>query len=258
MAERAGGSDRTVIAVRARLFGEFGLEVDGEIVEAALTGKARSVLQYLLVTGRPVHREVLMELFWPAFDASRARNNLNVTMNALRRALGPAGHTIVVLRRGCYGIGPGVSVGTDVSAFGEMLQSARASDRAGDGALALRDYEEAVSCYGGDLVAEDPYSEWLEAPRAFHRAAHLDALKNIARLALQLDRPADATQACMTALLEDSLDEDVVELLLTSYLAREQRWQVSKAFADYRRRLDRHLRVRPSARLDRLVQRALA
>ena len=45
----------------------------------------------------------------------------------------------------------------------------------------------------------------------------------MARMALQLDRPADATQACRTALLEDSLDEDVVELLLTSYLVREQR-----------------------------------
>ena len=135
---------------------------------------------------------------------------------------------------------------------------ARALERAGHAALALQAYEAAVDSYGGELVAEDPYSEWLEAPAEYHRAAHLDALKRIARIALELGRPADATQACRAALLVDSLDEDVVELLMTSYLVRDQAWQVSKTFADYRRRLERRLRARPSPRLDRLVERALA
>ena len=184
MADRAGAGasgraaqESPPPAIDARLFGELAVEVDGVAVEGALVGKARSLLQYLLITGRPAHREVLMEVFWPGFDAGRARNNLNVTMNALRRALGPTGHALLVLRAGCYGFAPGASVTTDVAAFAGALHHARALERAGHAALALQAYEVAVDSYGGELVAEDPYSEWLEAPREYHRAAHLDALE---------------------------------------------------------------------------------
>ena len=106
-----------------------------------------------------------MEVFWPGFDANRARNNLNVTMNALRRALGPSGHDARRAAGWLLRLRPG-RVGEHRR---RRLRRVRCSgpaalDRAGHAALALQAYELAVECYGGELVAEDPVQRVARGP----------------------------------------------------------------------------------------------
>jgi hypothetical protein len=58
--------ERTNAAIAARVLGPFELSVSGAPVLRWNSLKARSVFQYLLIhQGRPVRREVLMELEWP-------------------------------------------------------------------------------------------------------------------------------------------------------------------------------------------------
>ncbi len=62
--------------------------------------KARAVFQYLLLHhGRPVRREVLMELEWPNHSHSSARNNLNVALCSLRNTLDWRGLDVPVILR---------------------------------------------------------------------------------------------------------------------------------------------------------------
>src|SRR5262245_6338891 len=76
----------TTIGVRAHLLGAFRMTVDGCPVTWASV-RSRSVVEHLVLAGRPVPRDVLMDRLWPRFEAERARNNLNVALAGARRGL---------------------------------------------------------------------------------------------------------------------------------------------------------------------------
>ncbi len=77
--------------VEIRLFGSFAIAVEGRSVDlAALRPRPRAVLRFLaLNAGRPVHREVLQETFWPEASPEIGAKNLHVALSALRRELAP-------------------------------------------------------------------------------------------------------------------------------------------------------------------------
>jgi two-component SAPR family response regulator len=71
--------------VTALILGPLELSVAGRHVVRWNSLKARAVFQYLLINrGRPVRRDVLMDLQWPNHTYTSARNNLNVALYSLR------------------------------------------------------------------------------------------------------------------------------------------------------------------------------
>jgi len=54
--------------------------------------KAATLVKLLaLVPGHHVHREQLLDIFWPNLDPEAAANNLHRTLHSARRALDPSG-----------------------------------------------------------------------------------------------------------------------------------------------------------------------
>ena len=78
-------------SIRVQLFGAFAMAIDGRPVDlAGLKPRPRAVLRFLaLNAGRPVHREVLQETFWPEADPETGARSLHVALSALRRELTP-------------------------------------------------------------------------------------------------------------------------------------------------------------------------
>jgi DNA-binding SARP family transcriptional activator/TolB-like protein len=114
------------------------------------------LLTYLaLATSRGFHpRDTLLALFWPEHDTEHARNSLNQTVHALRRALGPEA---IVSRNGdAVAVDPR-EVWCDGVAFEEALEAGR--------------LDEALDLYRGDLlegfhIANAPdFERWLEGER---------------------------------------------------------------------------------------------
>lgn len=99
-----GPSSTDQADVAVRVLGPFDVVVGPTPVRTWGGTRVRTVFQYLLLHPRPVHREVLMELLWAGYPHSSARNNLNVCMYGLRRALsvGEGGRDFVVHRNGYY------------------------------------------------------------------------------------------------------------------------------------------------------------
>jgi hypothetical protein len=81
--------------VAACVLGPLDLTVAGHRILKWNSLKARTVFQYLVIqVGRPVRREVLMELMWPDHSVDSARNNLNAALYSLRNTLDQHGRRI--------------------------------------------------------------------------------------------------------------------------------------------------------------------
>jgi len=76
--------------MRVQLLGGFGVEVDGQRVDAARwrPRKARTVVKLLaLEPDQRLHREYLLDLLWPGLPPPAAANNLHQALHVARRAL---------------------------------------------------------------------------------------------------------------------------------------------------------------------------
>ncbi len=107
-----------------RVLGTF--EVEGPLGPVLLTGRAREVFALLLIG---LDRDALIEAVWPGVDRERARNNLYVQLNHLRKLLEPWGVPTYLTEEGL------TRVESDWHALKEALD-------AGEIALALERFRE--------------------------------------------------------------------------------------------------------------------
>ena len=232
--------------LHVEMLGHFVVHIDGRDVTDALAGRSRTVLQYLVLTGSPVPRDVLIDVCWPEFDVERGRNNLNVAITGIRRALGYA--EVVRHRAGTYRLDPDIETSIDVVTFIELLHQAHRLD--GDNAeAAIALYRRAAALYRGELLPEARYCEWLEPRRRFFVHAHLDAVKRLAALCRAEGKLFEAAWAAQLGLLVDDLDEELVESWLQTLADRRANRRFDAALRSYSDRLEEELGVRPSDRL---------
>jgi DNA-binding SARP family transcriptional activator len=141
--------------LRISLLGGFRAEVGGLPVaeEAWRRSGARDLVKLLaLRPGHRLHREELTDTLWPELDPSAGAGRLNKALHFARRAL-TADH--VRLRGELLSL-EGEPLWVDVDAF--------------DAAVRRGDTEEALTLYTGDLLPENRFDLWVEAPRAQLRA----------------------------------------------------------------------------------------
>src|SRR6185437_6233474 len=118
--------------VQVQVLGELAVRTPAGPAAAWGGQRTRTLFQYLLMHRRPVHREVLMELLWPGYTYSSARNNLNVCVYGLRRAISPdaAGARHIVYRDGCYSLNRDLRWDIDRDRFVDAAQRCRGIRRA--------------------------------------------------------------------------------------------------------------------------------
>lgn len=67
------------MSLRIKIYGEFSVETDGEMVTLPSSKKVRGLLAYLALTGRPHRRETLCDLFFDTNDDPRAQLRWGLT-----------------------------------------------------------------------------------------------------------------------------------------------------------------------------------
>jgi len=144
--------------------------------------RARALLAALLAAEGPVHREALLEWFWPRLAPTRGAAALNVTLYELRRALQPelearAAASLVVAEGETVRLVLGERDGWDVARFRSLAARRPGEERAD--ALVAR-LSDAEAAYGGAFLAEWPYEPWAAGPRARLEEIHLDVLERLA------------------------------------------------------------------------------
>lgn len=247
--------------LRVSSLGAFSLMVGDRPIEVGAWDRRQALrLLQLLVTrrGRPVHRDQLMETFWPEADERRGRARLKVTVHALRRELRTAGVAdgVVLSQDGSYLLGR-AHVCIDADIFESVVESGKSLEASNRPAEALARYRESAELYRGDFLEGLPYEEWCAAERSRLRELHLGARSSEAGILASFGDLDEAAEACRKALTLEVSRESLHRQLM-SYLWRQGRRD--EALLQYHRlhqTLLREVGVEPAPETQRLHRQIL-
>ena len=174
----------------ARTLGGFQVVVDGQPLPVAAWGsrKPRDLFKILLTRrGRPVPRDVLVELLWRGEDPARGQSRLSVALSTLRAALDPGhvhdpDHAIGADRAALWVQVEHVHV--DLEEFVGSAARGLAAYQHGDLDAARLSLRTAEATYAGDYLEDDPYDEWADGLRAEARNTYITVAHTLA-----VDRP---------------------------------------------------------------------
>ncbi len=247
--------------VAACVLGPMDLTVAGQRVLRWNSLKARTVFQYLVLQmGRPVRREVLMELMWPEHTLASARNNLNAALYSLRSTLSQHGRDdqYILYQDGCYLPNPELTWWIDRTEFLAAVQHAESARRQGDPRRAIHVYLQAVRLYRGPLFEDDGDSDWYLPEQRRLKDLYLQALEGLTEMHIDLGDLAAAVQFGQLALSADQCCEVVHRLLMRCYALQHQQQLVSRQYQLCCAALRDELGVSPGADTVQLFRRLTA
>ena len=242
-----------VETVRITLLGGFNVFRGDDALPATAWRHRNSGKTLLKVLGvqpdRRLHREQVCDLLWPEADLDSASAQLRKAIHTVRHALEPglqarAESSYLTLSGQILCLHPD-NVSIDVDEFRRQASDALASDD--EAAL-----ETAVAAYGGELLPEDRYEEWAEAPRRELTTTYRDILL---RLVTRLEDRGDlagAVDRLRLILAIDASDEAAYFNLMRLYVAMGSRHAALLAYRECRRVLAEEVGVEPSASVESL------
>jgi DNA-binding SARP family transcriptional activator len=209
-------------SLQARFFGHFELLCDGEIMPLGRSGKALTILKYLLANRtRPVSQDHLMGWLWPESNLKKARWSLNSAIHGLRKLLSGCSSSVstnyVFLEDGYYRLSPDVRVSTDVDDFDRHHEQGRRLEKESRKQDAAIEYEKAVGLYRGDYLIEDLYEDWTMVERERLANAYIDLLGRLAIYYMGVGQQQESIRACYKVLEKDRCHEDSYRLLMQCY-----------------------------------------
>lgn len=235
--------------VTARVLGPLDLMVAGNRIVRWNSLKARTVFQYLVVHGRPVRREVLMDLMWPDHSVSSARNNLNAALYSLRNTLDQHGRKVqyILYSDGCYLPNPELMWWIDRTEFLTALQRAELARRDGHPEQVVNAYLRAVRLYRGPLFEDDRDGDWYIPEQRRLKELYLQAVEGLAEIHLEQHDLATAVQFGQLALSADPCCEPAHRLLMRCYALQHQQQLVTRQYRICSDTLHDELGVAPGA-----------
>ncbi len=231
------------------LLGFFQVYQDDRLIDRWPNGKGRQIFKYLILKRKArVHKEVLMDLFWPSLSVKAARNNLNVNICGLRRRLPlpNEGSSHIVYEADCYFINPHLDIWVDTEAFDVAFERGRVSRHDGQPNSAVEAFEEVVDLYNGELLTEDRYDEWIEPVRTTYADRYLAALAYLQSHYMEAHNFERAIEICRKLIAADPSDEIALACLMACYQQTGKRHLAIREHHRFVERLDREYDLHPS------------
>jgi DNA-binding SARP family transcriptional activator len=206
------------------LLGPLRVTLNDVLIEHWPSGRGRALLKYLVTHRDPYPpRDVLMNVFWPDARPKAARNNLNVAVHGLRRALQSASDApAIVFQRDTYRLHPELTLWLDVDEFEKRVTAGHQLEAVGELEAAMNEYEVAVGLYQGDFLADDPYEEWPVLTRERLRVTNLDTMDRLSRLYFSQGLYASCATLCQRIIDADACREDTHQRLMRCYSRQGQ------------------------------------
>lgn len=220
-----------------RLLGSPGLSGGDDEERWLLRQRKRlGLLAYLAAQpeGQGVERDVLTYLFWPRLDDSRARNALNQSLHALRRALGD---DLFVSEGSQIRVDSG-HLTSDLVEFRREIQGERPT--------------RALDLYGGDFLdgfhvsGLREFEDWVTRQRSSTRRTAADAAWKGAAMAEASGLREEALAYAERAVELAPTAEESSRRLMALHAAYGDRAAALRAYEDLRARLEQELGTRPS------------
>lgn len=224
--------------VSIHLLGRFSVSVDGRPIPTGDWRRDRAAALVKLLAIAPahrLHREQAMEAFWPDLDGEAAGANLRKAIHFARRTLGV--HELIGLTNDVVSLAPEAELSIDAEQF----------EAAAKAALKSRDpaeFDRAADLYGGQLLPDDIYIDWLDMPRSRLQQRYTELLR--------------AGALWQRLIAHDPTDEQAQCALMQRALDAGNRVEAIRQFNQLRDNLHAELGVGPSAATIALYEKALA
>lgn len=255
--EKEGHSTQVLAkGLYARFFGAFQLYFNQELLPNTLSKKDKNLLAYFLFHhGQFLHRDRLMDLFWPNVSPESARNSLHVAISHLRAYLRPYLGEIKVIKHQNEGyiFDPDHGVITDVQQFKASCQSGWEALKKKEHEAAIPFLHQASDLYAKEFLREFLYEEWCSREREVLQEALLAVLKS---LAVYYQKQAAYEQVIPLAermLLIAPFLEDVHRLLIEAFAELNMRGRALNQYQKCRALLMSHFEAEPSPETEDLV-----
>jgi DNA-binding SARP family transcriptional activator/tetratricopeptide (TPR) repeat protein len=227
-----GGGPR----VQIQLLGRFRVVVDGAPIPLWTRKHPAHLVELLaLQPHHRLHREQVLDVLWPDDPLDVAVPKLHKAAHFARKHTGAPG--AIVLRGDVVALFPDATIHVDAEDF---ERAATAALEAGDQARAA----DVLERHDGDLLPDDPYEEWLAAPREHMRRLRIELLRLLGRWddVLRVDPGHEESHVALMARFADAGD----------------RYQALRQYDRLDRTLRSELGVRPGPEADAIRDRVLA
>ncbi len=218
--------ERGLPALVIYCLGPFRVFQNDELIRGWSSLKGQSILKYLIMhEGRPVAKDVLMDVFWPDTDPGDTRRNLHQAIYSLRHTLrgGQGDLQSILFKNDCYLLNPELIIWLDFQEFEKHVQAGRRLEIAEQPAAAMAEYSIAEGLYQGDFLEEDLYEDWATLLREHLRNLYLDIANRLSEHYIQQGEYAAVIALCQKILAKDNCYEEAYRRLMRCYLAQRQR-----------------------------------
>jgi DNA-binding SARP family transcriptional activator len=241
------GRATTIMSVTVHMLGPFSITI-GDLTAKLPASRGLSLLKYLLLHHKQnIPREVLMDIFWPDAEPETARNNLNVAIHSLRKALRTVIFLpVIVFEDGAYGLEPSLQIWLDVEEFESCVKAGQRLEARDQLTAAVVEYESAISLYQGDFLEQNPYEEWTVLERERLRVAYLDTLDRLSQIYFSQERYAACIGVCQLILTHDRCREDAHCVLMRCYSRQGQHHLALRQYQICVEALQAELEIKPA------------
>jgi DNA-binding SARP family transcriptional activator len=226
------------MGLEVTVLGGFRVALNGRLTVEQDWRRSRSVALVKLLVLAPRHRmrrEQVMDALWPDLAPDAAAANLRKAIHFARRTLDH--HEVIGGDAEVIALAPGAEITVDAEIFETQAKAALLD---GDAEGCAR----AADIYGGELLPDDRYADWAEAPRERLQQLHETLL-----------RRAGLWQRLVEV---NPTDEEAARALMQTALAAGNRDEAIRHFQRLRERLRIDMGLGPSAATVRLYEQALA
>lgn len=230
--------------------GPFRVYQQDQLVTDWQSQKGLSILKYLSAhPGKPVAKDILMDLFWSDAECEIARRNLHQAIYALRQTLRreQPGIPYIQFENDCYLLNPDLEIWLDFTEFERQAQAGRKLESAGKTVEAMEVFGIAEGLYQGDFLEEDLYEDWPRQPRMYFRTMYLNLLDRLTEYYVQRREFTPAIGLCQKVLALDNCNEQAYRWLIQCYLEQGQRQLAMREYQTCLQTLKEELNLAPSA-----------
>lgn len=241
----------------AYCLGPFEIAINDRLITDMGSKKGKLIFKYLLLhREQRVSKEVLMDTFWPGAEPAAARNNLNVAIYGLRRALrtDDSEFSHILYEDDSYFLNPEMTVWADFEKFLEYAESGKLLEYNGEKTSAFQHFSAAETIYRGPLLEEDLYEDWLTAHRELLQNTYLDILERISQFYFEKRDFAACIHTCNKILQVDPCREDAHHRLMQCYTEQGQHYLALRQYHLCADSLRKELDTVPSPLLEQLYQ----
>ncbi len=220
--------------------------------------RAKSIFKYLLINRRtPIHKEVLVDVFWPESNLSSGMSKLYNALGHIRNALRSQrdnrhNNSYIVCHDHHYTLILPEGSEVDYDLLDNLMQQSKIAMSNGDLFLAEKLFQKASAIFKGEFLPEDLYEDYTVSVRNGLNIRFVDWGHQLATKLLNGGFNQNAQDIAEDILNRDPANEGAVTVLMKALYEKGQRSLLLETFRQYQEYLRTNLDTEPGSYLFRL------